>query len=94
MKSLNVIILSSACQTQHFFFSYLQTFFRERKPLTLCEKRIRNMEDLCHKLPDNDQAYRTLDSTKRAVEEVTEQIKSTHLKLEQHPDKWKEWNER
>lgn len=60
----------------------------------LCEKRIRNMEDLCHKLPDNDPAYRTLDSTRMVVEEVTEQIKSTHLKLEQHHDKWKEWNER
>lgn len=52
------------------------------------------MEDLCHKLPDNDPAYRVLDSTRRSVEEVTEQIKSTHLKLEHHPDKWKEWNER
>jgi len=52
------------------------------------------MEDLCHKLPDNDPVYRTLDSTRRTVEEVTEQIKSTYLKLEHHPDKWKEWNDR
>lgn len=52
------------------------------------------MEDLCHNLPDNDAAHRTLDSTRIAVEEVTEQIKSTHLKLEHHSDKWKEWNER
>lgn len=52
------------------------------------------MEDLCQKLPDNDAAYRTLDSTRMDVEEVKEQIKITHLKLEQHPDKWKEWNER
>lgn len=48
------------------------------------------MEDLCLKLPDNDPAYRMLDATRRAVEEVMEQIKSTHLKLEQNPDKWKE----
>lgn len=52
------------------------------------------MEDLCQKLPDNDPAYRSLDSTKRVVEDVAEQIRSAHLKLEQHPDKWKEWNER
>lgn len=60
----------------------------------LCEKRIKNMEELCHKLPDNDQAYGMLESTKREVLEVSEQIKSTYLKLEEHPDKWKEWNER
>lgn len=77
-----------------FLLFHLQAFFKERKPLTLCEKRIRNMEDLCHNLPDNDPVYRMLDSTKKAVEEVTEQIKITHLKLEQHPDKWKEWNDR
>ncbi|XP_074471049.1 nesprin-1-like isoform X2 [Sebastes fasciatus] len=85
--------LSGTCTSERVIKEH-RTFFRERKPLTLCEKRIRNMEDLCHKLPDNDPAYRTLDSTRRAVEEVTEQIKSTHLKLEHHPDKWKEWNER
>ncbi|XP_039981906.1 nesprin-1-like [Xiphias gladius] len=85
--------LSGTCTSERVIKEH-RTFFRERKPLTLCEKKIRNMEDLCHKLPDNDPAYRTLDSTRRAIEEVTEQIKSTHLKLEQHPDKWKEWNER
>ncbi|XP_027140369.1 nesprin-1 isoform X4 [Larimichthys crocea] len=85
--------LSGTCTSERVIKEH-RTFFRERKPLTLCEKRIRNMEDLCHKLPDNDPAYRMLDSTRRVVEEVTEQIKSTHLKLEQHPDKWKEWNER
>lgn len=52
------------------------------------------MEDLCQKLPDNDAAYRILDATRMDVEEVKEQIRTTHLKLEQHPDKWKEWNER
>lgn len=86
------------CIVEHSKFNipsfYLQTFFRERKPLTLCEKRIKNMEDLCHQLHDNDPAYRMLDSTRRAVEEVKEQIKSTHLKLEHHPDKWKKWNDR
>lgn len=85
--------LSGTCTSERVIKEH-RTFFRERKPLIQSERRIRNMEDLCYKLPDNDQAYRILDCTRRAVEEVTEQIKSTHLKLEQHPDKWKEWNER
>ncbi|KAK1888949.1 Nesprin-1 [Dissostichus eleginoides] len=85
--------LSGTCTSERVIKEH-RTFFRERKHLTLCEKRIRNMEDLCHKLPDNDPVYRTLDSTRRTVEEVTEQIKSTYLKLEHHPDKWKEWNDR
>ncbi|XP_037541085.1 nesprin-1 [Nematolebias whitei] len=85
--------LSGTCTSERVIKEH-NTFFKERKPLTLCEKRIRNMEDLCQKLPDNDAAYRILDSTRMDVEEVKEQIKITHLKLEQHPDKWKEWNER
>ncbi|CAB1447009.1 unnamed protein product [Pleuronectes platessa] len=85
--------LSGTCTSERVIREH-RTFFRERKPLTLCEKRIRNMEDLCHKLPDNDLAYRTLDDARQAVEKVAGQIKNTHLKLEQHPDKWKEWNER
>nr|XP_029132983.1 nesprin-1-like [Labrus bergylta] len=85
--------LSGTCTSERVIKEH-RTFFRERKPLTSCEKRIRIMEDLCQKLPDNDPAYRTLDSTRNVVEEVMEQIKSTHLKLEQHPDKWKDWNER
>lgn len=71
-----------------------QTFFRALDPHSLCEKGIRTMEELCLQLPDNDPVYHILNSTRRAVAEVTEQIKSTHVKLKQHPDKWKEWNER
>lgn len=52
------------------------------------------MEELCHTLPDSDPAYHILDSTRRVVDEVTEQIKSTYLKLEQHQDKWDDWNDR
>lgn len=52
------------------------------------------MEELCLQLPDNDAAYHILNSTRRAVAEVTEQIKSIHITLKQHPDKWKDWNER
>lgn len=79
---------------QRFPRSCPQTFFRERKPLVACEKRIRNMEDLCQKLPDNDAAYRRLDSTRRAVEDIAEHIRSTGVQLEKQPDKWKEWNDR
>lgn len=66
----------------------------DRKHLTFCEKKLKHMEELCHKLPDSDPAYHALDSTRGVVEELTEQIKSTLLKLEQYPDKWKEWKER
>lgn len=62
--------------------------------MTVCEKRIVNMEELCQNLPDNDPAHRALDSTRRAVIEVKGQIETTHLKLQQHPDKWREWNDR
>ncbi|XP_067337447.1 nesprin-1 isoform X16 [Channa argus] len=85
--------LSGTCTSERVIKEH-RTFFRERQPLILCEKRIRIMEDLCHTLPDNDPTYRMIDYTRRAVEEVTEQIRITQLNLEQHPDKWKEWNER
>lgn len=71
-----------------------QTYFRAHNPHALCEKGIRNMEELCLHLPDNDPAHHTLNSTRRALAEVAEQIKSIHIKLKQHPDKWEEWNER
>lgn len=71
-----------------------QTYFRAHAPHVLCEKGIRNMEELCLQLPDNDPAHHTLNSTRRAVAEVSEQIRSVHFKLKQHPDKWEEWNER
>ena len=76
------------------FFFLPQTFFRAHNYHALCEKGIRNMEELCLQLPDNDLAYHILNSTRRDVAEVTEQIKSIHITLKQHPDKWKEWNER
>ncbi|XP_061126959.1 nesprin-1-like [Syngnathus typhle] len=86
-------ILSGSSSSDHVIQEH-RMFFRERKPLAVCEKRIRNMEDLCQKLPDNDAAYRRLDATRRAVEDVAERIRSTGVTLEQHPDKWKEWNDR
>ncbi|CAM9192469.1 unnamed protein product, partial [Lampetra planeri] len=85
--------LSSTCSSELVIKEH-RTFFREHKPVTVCEKRLRNIEDLCHKVPDNDPAYQTLDSTRRSVEEVAEQIRRMYVQLEHHPDKWKEWNDR
>lgn len=72
----------------------LKAYFAELKPLASCEKRIRNMEDLCQQLPDNDPTHRTLDSATGALADVTDEIEKTRLKLLQHPDKWREWNDR
>lgn len=52
------------------------------------------MEELCQKLPEADPAHQTLDAARKAFSEVQEEIESTHHKLLQHPDKWKEYNSR
>uniref|UniRef100_A0A8C7FND7 Spectrin repeat containing nuclear envelope protein 1 n=1 Tax=Oncorhynchus kisutch TaxID=8019 RepID=A0A8C7FND7_ONCKI len=70
-----------------------RAFFREKAPLSVCEKSIGNMEELCQTLPDNDSARQTLDSTRRALADVKGQIEATHLKLQQH-SQWREWNDR
>ncbi|KAJ8275253.1 hypothetical protein COCON_G00098780 [Conger conger] len=71
-----------------------RAFFREKGPQALCEKRLQNMEDLCKKLPEGDSAHRTTEGSKKALSEVRSQIDSTYQKLQQHPDKWKEFNSR
>ncbi|TNM94661.1 hypothetical protein fugu_017420 [Takifugu bimaculatus] len=86
-------VLSDTCTSEQVIQEH-RTYFRAHNPHALCEKGIRNMEELCLQLPDNDPAHHTLNSTRRAVAEVTEQIRSIHFKLKQHPDKWEEWNER
>lgn len=52
------------------------------------------MEDLCLKLTDSEQARQTLQKARAAFAEVKNEIESTHQKLMQHPDKWKEFNSR
>uniref|UniRef100_A0A8C2JGH1 Calponin-homology (CH) domain-containing protein n=1 Tax=Cyprinus carpio TaxID=7962 RepID=A0A8C2JGH1_CYPCA len=69
-------------------------FFKEKGPQALCEKRLQHMEELCSKLPENEQARQTLENARTAFAEVKEEIDSTHQKLMQHPDKWKEFNTR
>ncbi|RXN33841.1 nesprin-1 isoform X3 [Labeo rohita] len=69
-------------------------FFKEKGPQALCEKRLQHMEELCSKLPENKQAQQTLENARTAFAEAKEDIDSTHQKLMQHPDKWKEFNTR
>lgn len=75
-------------------FCFLQSFFREKGPLSLCEKRLQLMEELCQKLPEEDSAHRSLQSAKKEFGEVQTEVQSTRLKLLQHQDKWKDYNKR
>ncbi|KAG7275370.1 hypothetical protein CRUP_007926, partial [Coryphaenoides rupestris] len=84
--------LSATCTSERVIKEH-RAYFAELKPLASCEKRIRNMEDLCQQLPDNDPAHRMLDSATGALADVTDEIEKTRLKLLQHPDKWREWND-
>ena len=52
------------------------------------------MEELCQQLPDNDPTQRALETTQRALQEVKGQIDAMYLKMQQHPDKWREWDHR
>uniref|UniRef100_A0A8C2F311 Calponin-homology (CH) domain-containing protein n=1 Tax=Cyprinus carpio TaxID=7962 RepID=A0A8C2F311_CYPCA len=68
-------------------------FFKEKGPQALCEKRLHHMEELRSKLPESEQARQTLENARTVFAEVREDIDSTHQKLMQHPDKWKEYSE-
>uniref|UniRef100_A0A8C5AJ13 Calponin-homology (CH) domain-containing protein n=1 Tax=Gadus morhua TaxID=8049 RepID=A0A8C5AJ13_GADMO len=63
-------------------------------PLASCEKWLRVMEELCQQVPDNDPAHRSLGAAAGDLAAVTDEIENTRLKLLQHPDKWREWNDR
>lgn len=52
------------------------------------------MEELCQKLPEGDPVHQTLETARKDFAEAQEEIESTHQKLMQHPDKWKEYNAR
>lgn len=69
-------------------------FFKEKGPQALSEKRLHQMEELCLKLPESEQAQQTLETSRTALAELREEMESTHQKLMQHPDKWKEFNTR
>lgn len=52
------------------------------------------MEELCQKLPEGDPVQQTLKTARKDFSEFQGEIESTHQKLMQHPDKWKEYNAR
>lgn len=72
----------------------LQAFFREKGPLSICEKRLQLMEELCQKLPEGDPTHQVLETAQKEFAEVREEIESTHQKLMQHQDKWKDYSAR
>uniref|UniRef100_A0AAV2JAL2 Calponin-homology (CH) domain-containing protein n=1 Tax=Knipowitschia caucasica TaxID=637954 RepID=A0AAV2JAL2_KNICA len=71
-----------------------RAFFRDKGPLSICEKRLQVMEDLCLKLPEDDSVHSIMETARKDFAEVREEIDSTYLKLLQHQDKWKDYNER
>uniref|UniRef100_A0A8C1T5H7 Spectrin repeat containing, nuclear envelope 1a n=1 Tax=Cyprinus carpio TaxID=7962 RepID=A0A8C1T5H7_CYPCA len=69
-----------------------RAFFRQKNPLSACEKRLKTMEHLCQDLPENDMGHQTLEETRDHLSEVRGLVERTHLKLQQHSDKWREWH--
>lgn len=62
--------------------------------MAICDKRLQLMEELCQKLPEDDAVQQTLKTARNDFSELQEEVESTHQKLMQHPDKWKEYNAR
>ncbi|CAL8318022.1 unnamed protein product, partial [Boreogadus saida] len=85
--------LSGTCTSERVIKEH-RAYFAERKPLASCEKWLRIMEELCQQVPDNDPAHRSLGAAAGDLAAVTDEIEKTRLKLLQHPDKWREWNDR
>lgn len=70
----------------------IKTFFREKTPLFECEKRLKTMEQLCQDLPENDVGHQTLEETRDHLADVRSLVERTQLRLQRHPDKWREWH--
>ncbi|KAG8444139.1 hypothetical protein GDO86_009355 [Hymenochirus boettgeri] len=68
-----------------------RTFFSERGFYHVCKKRLHLIEELCLKLQEQDPVKDVLETSKSAIQDVKAQIDSTHLKLMEHPDKWKDY---
>ncbi|GAA6072422.1 nesprin-1 isoform X1, partial [Tachysurus ichikawai] len=71
-----------------------RAFFRNKNPISACERRLKTMEQLCHKLPENDPIQKALLETRDTVSEVKSQVESAYTGLQEHPDKWSEWHRR
>lgn len=76
------------------YSNVIKAFFREKGPLSICEKRLQVIEELCQKLPDGDPTHQIMEMATKDLDQVQDEIKETHQKLVQHPDKWKEYNTR
>ncbi|XP_028808913.1 nesprin-1 isoform X6 [Denticeps clupeoides] len=71
-----------------------KAFFQGKGHLSTCEHRLKTMEELCRKLPEDDSAHQTLEDTSTCLSKVKQQVENTYHKLLQHPDKWSEWQSR
>ncbi|KTG32438.1 hypothetical protein cypCar_00024510 [Cyprinus carpio] len=71
-----------------------RAFFKQKNPLSVCEKRLKTMEHLCQDLPENDKGYQMLEETRDHLSEVRGLVERTYLRLQQDPDKWIEWHAR
>uniref|UniRef100_A0A8C1YUK6 Spectrin repeat containing, nuclear envelope 1a n=1 Tax=Cyprinus carpio TaxID=7962 RepID=A0A8C1YUK6_CYPCA len=69
-----------------------RAFFKQKNPLSVCEKRLKTMEHLCQDLPENDKGYQMLEETRDHLSEVRGLVERTYLRLQQDPDKWIEWH--
>lgn len=73
---------------------HAQAFFRNKNPISACERRLKTMEQLCQKLPENDPIQKALLEARDAVSKVKGEVESAHVRLQEHPDKWCEWHRR
>lgn len=71
-----------------------QAFFRNKNPISACERRLKTMEQLCQKLPENDATQKALPETRDSVSEVKGEVERAHVRLQENPDKWSEWHRR
>ncbi|RXN24277.1 nesprin-1-like protein [Labeo rohita] len=69
-------------------------FFRQKNPLSTCEKRLKTMEHFTQDLPENDIGHQMLEETRDHISEIRGLVERTHLRLQQHSDKWREWHAR
>uniref|UniRef100_A0AAR2ILP8 Spectrin repeat containing, nuclear envelope 1b n=1 Tax=Pygocentrus nattereri TaxID=42514 RepID=A0AAR2ILP8_PYGNA len=71
-----------------------RAYFRQKDPLSIYEGRLKTMEQLCQRLPENDLMQKALLETKDYLSEVKAEVEYTYMRLLQHPDKWREWHTR
>ncbi len=74
--------------------SFSRPFSDRKKTLSACETRLKTMEHLCQDLPENDMGQQMLEKTREHLLEVRGLVEQTHLRLQQHLDKWREWHAR